>query len=777
MPRLPKSRDDLKSALPDTSKTLQLNGLDASIEIYRDGYGIPHVKAQTVHDAFFGQAFATAQDRLWHMDYDRHRAYGRWAEFAGESGVEQDRMMRRFQIGPTVKADYEAVNSDTRAMLDAYAAGVNAFIQTTGSLPIEYGLIDGKPELWQPWDCLAVFKVRHIMMGVFEGKLWRAHLVNTLGPEKAANLLRGYQPGHLLIIPPGAEYDGTIADGLKFLSEGASAVAYEDADAGSNNWVLSGSRTASGKPLLAGDPHRGLDTPNVYYQNHITCPEFNVVGLSFPGFPGFPHFGHNDSVAWCVTHAGADYQDVYIERFRKDDASLYEFNDEWKQAEVRHEVIEVRGGQPVEMDVTVTQHGPVIEGDPSTGYGLAFKYTATAGLNRGSECILRMIKASSADELDEAMREWVDPCNNFVFADAHGNIGYLNRGEVPVRPMANAWLPVPGWTDDYEWRGRIPFEELARSSNPDTGYIVTANNRIVGKDYPHYVALSFAPEYRARRIIERVKTLNNVTVDDMASIHADRVSIPAQTYAKLLSHIEPLDELSAQAKEKLAAWDGSMERDAVAPTIYSAFRLRLHRLILNHLLGDSVAEEALSATGRGAPGHRRDLESLFVTMAQKNDTSTLPPGEDWKSLSARALADGIADLGQRLGEDMDSWRWGTIHRTLPQHTLSPSFPELSSLLDPPSVPMGGDGDTPQAGSYSPDNPFVMAGMAVARYVFDTADWGNSRWIVPLGASGHPGSPHYADQSSTWGELQLIPMLYDWELIKANAESRQTLSPD
>ena len=767
---------DLKSALPDTSSTLALKGLDGPVRIYRDAFGIPHVRAGSEHDAFFAQGFATAQDRLWHMDYDRRRAYGRWAEYAGDSALELDILMRRFQIRPSVKRDYEAVNSDARSMMEAYAAGVNAFIDATHALPAEYSLVAGRPEPWEPWDCMAVFKVRHILMGTFEGKLWRAKLVNSLGPERAAKLLRGNQPGELLIVPPGGEYDGPAPDGLNELQLGLEATAgLGDGDWGSNSWVLAGSRTASGKPLLAGDPHRALDTPNVYYQNHIACPEFDVVGLSFPGCPGFPHFGHNAHVAWCVTHAMADYQDLFLERFREDDATLYEFKGQWKRADVRREIIRSRGGRQVELDVTVTDHGPIIEGEPSGGFGLSFKYTATAELNMGPESILQMLKATSADELDEAMRAWVDPCNSFLFADVKGNIGYLNRGKVPVRSKANAWLPVPGWSGEHEWEGYIPFEQLARLRNPDTGYIVTANNRMIGKDYPYYIALDFAPDYRARRILGRLEPMTSATVGDMAAIHAERVSIPASAYSDLLARVEPVDQWAAAARDRLSGWQGTMDRDAVAPTIYSAFRLRLHRMIAEHLFGP-LANELFSASGRGAPGHLRQLSALLVTMARNSDTSLLPPGHDWQSLAARALADGVSDLRERLGDDMDSWQWGTVHHTRPRHTLSGSFPELASVLDPAQVPMGGDGDTPQAGSYSPSVPFVMTSMSVARYVFDTGDWNESAWVTPLGASGHPASPHYADQAPAWSQVQLIPMLYDWESIEARAESRQTLRP-
>ena len=767
------TKEDLKAALPDTSGTARLKGLESSIDVYRDAYGIPHVKARTVHDAFFGQGFATAQDRLWQMDYDRRRAYGRWAEYVGESALDQDVLMRRFQLRRSVESDYKAVNAETVAMLDAYAEGVNAYIQSAGSLPIEYSVVESRPEPWEPWDCIAVFKVRHILMGLFEAKLWRARLVNALGAEKAAEILPGQQ-GLLTVIPDGAEGEGSMADALKHLGAGGEAISWlRDPDAGSNSWAVSGSRTASGKPLLAGDPHRPLDTPNVYYQNHISCAEFDAVGLSFPGVPGFPHFGHNAHVAWCVTHAQADYQDLFVERFKDGSPRLYEYDGNWKQADVRHEVISVRGGKPLEIEVTVTGHGPVITGDPASGRAAALKYTGTDGPNRGFQCLLRMLRSSSTDEIEESMRDWVDPCNNFVFADVHGNIGYLTRGRLPLRPMANAWLPVPGWTGEHEWRGFVPFEEMPRARNPETGYIVTANNKITGDDYPHYIALHFAPEHRARRITERLRRLEKATVQDMSDVHGENVSIPANTYARLLSDVQPLDDYSARAKEVLAGWDGSMEVGAVAPTLYSAFRLQLDRKMLAHLLGP-LAGEALEATGRGAPVHVNQLRSLLATMAGKGDTSLLPTGQDWRSLMARALTDAMTYLREKLGEDIETWTWGRAHFTRPQHTLSKAFPAVASLMDPPSLPLGGDGDTPLAGSYSAAEPFRITGISAARYVFDTADWDSSAWITPLGASGHPGSPHYADQSPVWSEVKLIPMLYDWARIEADAESRQQL---
>lgn len=787
MAKLPTTKKDLMAVLPDTSKTLHLPGLDAAIEIFRDSHGIPHVRAQSAHDAFFGQGFATAQDRLWHMDHDRRWAYGSWAVYVGEAALEQDLMMRRLQVLASVESDYEAVNGETRAMLDAYTAGVNAYIDSAETLPIEYGLVDVEPEPWRPWDSIGVFKARHILMGAFQKKLWMARLVSVLGPEEAARVLPGRQRGHLLTIPPGAEYDGPENDPLPHLSAGAEAVMRVDfgegdsqlRDGGSNSWVVSGARTASGKPLLIGDPHRELDAPSVYYQNHISCPEFDVVGMSFPGCPGFSHFGHNAHVAWCVTTSGGDVQDLYIERFKNGSSSLYEYEGEWKQAEVRHEVIEVRGAPSVELDVTVTHHGPIVVGDPASGHAVAFKWPANAEPNLGLQPFRPMLEAATISELDESMREWAYPNNNFLSADVHGDVGYLNRSKLPVRSMANGWLPVPGWTGEHEWQGFVPFEEWVRHRNPEAGYIVSTNNMIVGEEYPHFISVNFAPEYgtssvRSRRIIDRLEALDKATVEDMASIHGEKVSIPGRIYAGLLAQVEPLDERSAAAKEHLAGWDGTMDADSVAATVYSAFRVHLDRMVLRHIMGP-LADQALGGHSR-ASNHVIHLHALFVTMAKEGDTSMLPPGTSWSSLMARALAEGVAYLSGELGDDMDSWAWGTVHYTRPQHNLSSSFPELAPLLNPPSLSMGGDRDTPQSGGYSTHGPFTVTGTSVGRLVFDVSDWNNSAWIVPLGASGHPGSPHYTDQAPIWGEVKLVPMLYDWDRIAEDAESRQELRP-
>ncbi|MDA1128459.1 MAG: penicillin acylase family protein [Chloroflexi bacterium] len=769
---------DLKSAIPSLKGTVRLKGLEGAVKVYRDGYGIPRIKATSEIDAFFAQGFVTAQDRLWHMEYDRRRGAGRWAEAVGEQAVAQDTLMRRFRLEASAKADYQVMDARTKEIFHAYAGGVNAFITSGDAMPVEYRITGLEPEPWQPWDGLIAYKVRHIFMGVFESKVWRARMVREMGPEVAGKLFPGFEPGHLMILPPGSTSPGPLDVGLKELAEGVAGLNYlSEMDSGSNSWILCGPETATGKPILAGDSHRALDTPSAYFQNQVACPEFDVVGLSFPGVPGFPHFGHNGKVSWSVTHTAADYQDLYVEQFKENEPTKYLYQDQWLDAETYNETIKVRGGSDVRIKTTVTQHGPVMAGDPAQGSGLAFKYTATERASTWPDILWKMLRANNSRELVDGMRDWVDPCNNLLFADIHGDMGYLCRGRIPIRTRVNGWLPVPGWTGEHEWEGDIPFEELPVSINPPEGYIATANNRPVGDDYPYYIAIDFTPEFRVKRVTEGLKSLDRPTAEDMAQVHAQKVSIPALAYLDVIREVEPLDAASAAAKDRLLAWNGEMDASRVEPTIYSAMRDALLKEVLETNLTENLAHDAWHPADRGLGSFSNRLKAQLVAMIGRDDRSLLPQGDTWPTAVGRALSKAVATLSERLGDDLGQWQWERIHQARPKHNLSAAFPELAELLDPPAIPTSGDGDTPLQGGYSAAAPATVTSLSVARYSYDPSNWENSLWVVPLGSSGHPGSPHYADQSETWRQVKMIPMGYDWDGIKASCETEQTLEPD
>jgi len=773
------SRADLAAALPDLTATIRAPGLERDVEVIRDDWGIPHIRASTEHDAFFAQGFVTAQDRLWHMDFDRHRALGRVSELVGASGLADDRLMRTFDVERAAKADLAVSGDAAKGMLEAYAAGVNAFLHTTASLPVEYRLLGTAPEAWQPWHSLAVYKVRNMLMGTYEIKLWRARLAIGLGAERAAALIRPYPDDGLVAVPPGETFghlDVGIVDEL-----GAAAADLEwlgDTHGGSNAWVVSGDRSSSGLPLVAGDSHRALDTPNVYYQVHVTCPAFRCSGYALPGVPGMPHFSHTEHVAWGMTHGMADYQDLYVERFRTLDGRLeYAFRESWIAAEVSTAELAVRDGETVSLDIVRTRHGPIVVGDPSRGHGLAFSHTGTNSGTPWADCLYGLLLAKSADEAEEALREWTEPVNNFVYADVHGEFGYRYRGRIPIRSMANAWVPVPGWTGAHEWHGRIPFEEMPSARNPDPGFVVTCNNAPTTADYPYYINTFFATDWRARRITTRLGEIPRGTAgtSEMASIHAERQSIPARILVERLESMRPVDPDAQRARDILLDWDCRMDRSSTAAAIYGTARTFLFREVAEAAFGPMAGKASGgNAAARGAGAHAATLYARAVSALAEDDDSCLRAGRSWAGAVESALAQAVREIRIRLGDDMETWTWGAFHHTRPRHPLSRVFPDCAELLDPPMVETHGDGDTPLAGAYSMDDRFVATVMSVNRYVHDPSDWRNSRWIVPLGASGHPGSPHYADQAKLWADVETVPALWDWNDIVAAAQTRQTL---
>ncbi len=701
--------------------------MSAAVEVFRDAYGIPHARARSTEEAFFAQGYVHAQDRLWQMQADVMRAAGRLAEYLGEDALTSDVFMRRMGLSSAAHADLDALDAPTRAVLDAYAAGVNAAIEDMDEPPVEFRLLDARPARWEPWHCAAVLKVRHVLMGTMHVKLWRAALLRALGPDAAKTWGTSAGREHLLIMPVGARevWDAGLPD------------AFAD---GSNNWGVHGSRTASGLPLLAGDPHRSLEIPNVYYQNHLACPAFDAIGLSIPGVPGIFHFGHNATAAWCITHAMADTQDLYLER--PEDV-----------VERREEVIDVRGRAPIMIEVATTRNGPIVFEDPL----MSLRWTGTDRPNTTLNCIVPILTASTVAELDEAMRDWVDPCNSVVMADRDGTLGYLHRGRVPVRDPANGWGPVPGWMGAHAWHGDVPFDELPRMSDPNPGYIATANNRVVGAGYPHYLGMDYAAPNRAQRLLERLAALDRATAEDMAAIHADRMSLAARAIVDAMRRADPAaGSAAARARDLLLAWDGTMAPDSAAAAICAAVREELTVMALQREPLKAVVVDPFPEDPDPTPAHRRIRGAIGLVLRNLDDATI-----------GQALARAAAALG-----DPDTWRWDRVHTTRVVHPLSGLFPDAD--LDPPWVGVGGDADCVQAAS--DDIGLGVDHTAVARYVFDVADWDRSGWVVPFGASGDPASAHYADQTQAWRDVRLIPMTFSWPLIEQQAESRQALEP-
>ena len=775
------SNADLLNALPDLESDQPLTGIVSGATVHRDKWGIPHISADNEADLFFAQGFATAQDRLFQMDYDRLRCLGRSSEHLGERGLTQDRLMRRRALKNVAKRDLEVCSPEAKAMITAYTAGVNAFIKSDAPLPAEYKLTGTEPEPWEDWHCILVYKVRNTAEGSFQAKLWLAKLAAEIGPYKVAAISPGSQPGALMTVPPGAEYSGPALNAIEELTRVVNATEMlRETDGGSNGWAISGDRTESGLPLVAGDSHRGLEVPNVYYQVHLKGPDFQVLGHSIPGVPMAMHFAHNDHVCWGMTHGGADTQDLFVEQLRRtNDGVEYLFKDEWLKAASSVESISVREATKEEVEIVETHHGSIISGSVDSGWGVAISDPGSNDGTRWVDAAYGAMKSRSADELEKAFDTWTDRVNNYPYADVHGNFGYLFKGRIAIRGTENGWGPVPGWTGDHEWNGYIPNEDLPRSKNPDTGWVVTCNQRVVGHDYQHYLTNLYGTDYRARRIRDRIGELvgSPASVDDMSSIHADTVSIPAQALTGAIINLNSLDGIYSSAAEILSKWDCDLKEDSSPAAIYAASSRELNKQLAIAAYGSLAGGVTGDEPDTGAEDQlRRQLKPDFIQRLGDGSLSDARYGFDAAALVESAFKAGVDYLAARFGNELSNWRWGDLHRTGHSHPLAGAFPDSADLLNPPKVEAAGDGDVPWASGSPTPAEFAIKTGPINRYIHDPSNWINGRWIVPLGSSGHPASPHFSDQQDMWSKVETIPQLWDWDEIAGDAETKQRLMP-
>jgi len=758
----PQWMNTMTQATPDL---LDISGLSHPVDLWRDEWGIPHIRAKTQNDAFAALGFAHAQDRLWQMDMIRRRAYGRWAEWRGAFAVSADMLARRLGGLGAAKRDYEALNGETRAMLQAYAAGVNAFI-ARGAFPPEYALLQAVPEPWCPWDSIAVMRQIGFLMGSIWLKLFRAAAVPVVGVEAAMKLR--YEDGgeDLLCIPPGVDEKRLEAvlselqpEILKMLELGAPDLT----GGGSNNWALSGAATGTGRPIVMGDPHRELEVPAIYVQSHIACDAFDAVGICVPGVPGFPHVAHNGKVAWCVTHAFVDIHDFFVEQFRADGNEVL-FKDAWQATTRRTEDIKVRGAASVAVEIVETSHGPVVVGEPASGVGIVLQSRQFAVTDNSFDCLLRMLKSGTVETLFNAVDDWGMIDHNLVAADTEGHIGHRVRAKVPVRPRVNGWLPVPGWTGAHEWNGMIAPADMPRAIDPPGHRIVTANNRVVSDRGEHYFCTDCHPPHRARRIAQLIDGIVEPTIAAMESIYIDVLSLPALMFREKLATLV-FEGAAEKVRRAIVEWDGRMTPDSSAAALYARLRLNLTKIVAEKSgLAGIVCSPKTTLLAQ--PAILTHLWWVIPALLRDDDRRWLAGG-DWNEALRQAAAD-IAEF-----DKFDTW--GSLHKPDFQHPLAPVFPEAAGTLNIGCAIIGGDNDTVFATGFMAGEGLATKYSALVRHSFDVGAWENSRWIVFQGASGIPGHPHRGDQNGMWASGASVPMLYRWSDIEARA-SHQRLTP-
>jgi len=776
-----------RSALRPIEGRADLPGLEADVEVFTDRWGVPHVYASSSSDAYAAQGYLHAAERLWQMDFMRRVAQGRLSEIVGEPGYGLDRFFRTLGLGRLARKNAKNFDDDSRAQAASYHAGVQAAV-TSLPPPVEYQLLAGlAPEFGNTLEdslvdgCSISLLMSFQLSANWPFELLRAELAAHLGIERAREL----SPFMNAEAPLVGVSDPGFPNVAKQLREAAYGAGLQRG-LGSNNWVVAGSKTTTGKPLLANDPHLLVQMPAIWMEMHLSAPDLDVAGVSLPGLPGIA-IGHNRRIAWGFTNTQADVCDLYVERLSPD-GKTYEYKGAQKRVKLVREKILVRGeAKPRVHEVRITRHGPLLTDVIAGGVSPeviqdAIKETVALrwiqeDIQLTQRPVQKMNRASNWEEFREAVREWPIAGQNMVYADVDGNIGYQFTGTVPVREKGSGVAPVPGWTGEYEWKGTIPFDDLPRTYNPERGFVATANHRMVDIDYPYHLTHDWEMPHRARRITAMLSEKEQLSHDDIKAMHMDTFSGIASELVPHFLQAEVAGERETEAIKHVETWDMRLDADSVGASIFNAWFLRVAEAMFAERLGPDLWQEYFprkSWTTNWAYDAVRDIIASPQAFWVGGDGTDNAAERD--RLIGRALTAAIADLEGRLGPDMSDWRWGRLHLVHFRHTVAGVIPALDELLSAGPYEVGGGDDTVNRGVLHPSEGFADGAIASWRQIIDLADFDASEGIITTGNSGNPASDHYADQSPMWATGEYHPMPFTRAAVEAATEGRLVLSP-
>ncbi len=756
-------------SLPKTDGHILVEGLQDEIEILRDDWGIPHIFAQSPSDAYFGLGFVHAQDRMFQMEQQRRLAQGRLSEVVGPLAVDIDKFMRLLDLHRSASASYAIMNAHARETLDAYAAGVNQFLEThNGSLSPEFTLLlADDPENWKPADSVVWMKMMALLLsGNWRDEILHAQLIERLGPEKAASFFPGNPADQPAIIP------SSDAAGLRKLGD-LLAWLGPSTDNGSNNWAVDGRFTSTGHPLLANDPHLRFAIPSAWYLAHLEAPSLTVMGATLPGMPVFA-VATNGEIAWSLSNTGPDTQDVFIETVDPENPARYMTPNGSEPFAVRDERIVVRFAPDKSVRMRETRHGPVlsdfvVEWSDEAERVAALAWTILHDDDLSVQAALELHTATSWNDLLAFTRAFTGPVQNIVYADRLGNIGLLVPGVIPVRRDGRGLVPVDGSGDAFDWTGRIPHGEMPTLLNPRSGIVAAANDRLVDDSYPYFLGQQWAPGFRGKRIRERLQEQATHDVGSFASIQMDLHDGFAVAMLPLALGAEPDTPGGRLLQARLQEWDGTMHPELVAPTVFHAWYREFTRLVYSDDLGD-LFDEAWS---------RRPLFALTLIENDPHGwclNATLPAVKSCQGLAGIAFDHASTFLVSRFGEDRGNWSWGDVHALDLSHTIFGMIPVLDSLTDV-RIEIGGSRHTVAQASYVFDNDdsvFSAVHGAGLRAIVELNDPVSGHFVILPGQSGNPFSPHYQSMVERWISNQ--PIRLEFGRNNVNAAARLILAP-
>jgi len=797
----------LKSTLPAYDGELTAPGLSDTVEIVRDSYGMPHIYGETDHDVYFGLGYAFAQDRLFQMDIVRRAIRGRLSEILGEDALGADRLFLTITAENPVDEMYEEYPPEIRDAMAAFADGVNFYLENRdGPLPLEFTLLGYEPEPWRPSDCAAAYYLMAWdLNSSFNTELLFLAIIDAVGEEAAREIIVEYPDGAPFIM---TDLPFTAADdALDLLTVLADARILTGTDGGgvSNNWVISGTKSDTGMPILANDMHLGHGAPGIWYEAHLTTPDMNVSGVLPPGIPVIT-VGATEHVAWGFTNVMADDSDYYMEIIDPDDPNRYYYNGEWVEMETVEHTIPVKDGDPVSYTVRLTRHGPIVNdvngSEEPEGYALAMRWTAPE-LNGVAMALYHFNRAESVDDFEKGIEYFKCPAQNIVYADDQGNIGYWasvgipirdgaeygtplfypvpEGGEPPVLEYSGNWnpgiLPVPGWDDRYEWLGYVPTIEQPHTKNPPRGWIATANNKHVDDDYPYLISNYYATPDRFARICEMMEEKETLGIVDMQRMHADLLVLMARDWVPVmeaaLSEAE-LSDAEARALELLSEWNFDATVESPGCSIFHATVNAMLERTFQSRLGEDLYPLYID-------NYYIAFNALRNMIAREESVWFDDPAtdeiEDMNAMITASFRDGVATLEAEMGGNPDTWEWGELHTLTLYHAFGRQSKLLGMFMNIGPYPLWGSWSTVSPAPYHITDPWEVYHGASERYIFDMGDINSSLRVIPAGISGNFMSPHYDDQALLWRTVSYRPFVLDKDLVMEDAEYILTISPE
>lgn len=795
----------IRRSFPQMDGTVRIQGLRAPVRIVRDEHGVPNIYASSQHDLFLAQGYVHAQDRFWQMDFWRHTGAGRLSELFGESQVKTDRVLRTMGWARVCREELKLTDPISISILKDYAEGVNAYLgnHQGSSLSLEYavlGLIRRgySPEPWEPLNSLTWGKAMSWDLGSnMTTEIYRSVLLKQLGQQRLAELYPPYPADRPLILPgsqrmsrPAAPPPSTQVTEL--LAGWISQIPPQHEGIGSNNWVISGALTATGKPILANDPHLGVQMPSIWHQVGLHCEprtadcDYDVTGFSFAGVPGII-LGHNDRIAWGFTNVGPDVQDLFIEKTNPQNPDQYEFNGQWMNMEKVHEIIQVAGGKPQDITVRLTRHGPVMSDaygqladfrnrsapEIPENYAIALQWTPLQPAVT-FPAIWKMNLAHNWNEFRKAASEFDVPSQNMVYADVDGNIGYQVPGKIPIRN--GGWegdYPVPGWTGEFDWKGFIPFEELPHAFNPQEGYIASANNAVTDRAYPYFIADDWDYGSRAQRIVDLIEThRGKISIETIQQMQGDSKDLNAEVLIPYLLKLPLQDPRLANARKILEGWDYQLRMDLPAAALFECF--------WKNLLSAAFHDDLPQSNWPGGGSRWVEIVREIVSKPDNHwwDDQATKAVEQRDDILNKAFASAVDEMESLQGKDPSAWRWGRMHTvTFVNETLGRSGIRPVEMLFNRG-PFEASGGTPVINStawYATDD-YTVSDVPSMRLIVDLGHLDNSLAIHTTGESGHAYHPNYIDMADMWRNIQYLPLRFSKSSVEAAAKHVLTLTP-